>query len=59
MCDQWRIGPWGGALGLDWPAVEVLARIADLPLDAERLDGLRVMEGAALEVWAEERQPAP
>ena len=55
VCDQWRVGPWGGALGLDWPAVEVLARIADMPLDAERLDALRVMEGAALEVWAERR----
>ena len=58
VCDQWRFGPRGGALGLDWPAVEVLLRVVAIPFDVDRLDGLRVMEGAVLEAWAERSEAA-
>ena len=55
VSDQWRLGPLGIVLGLDWPAVDVLLRSSGITLDAALLEGLRVMEGAVLEVWAERR----
>ena len=55
VSDQWRLGPMGVVMGLDWPAVDVLLKASLVTLDAELLDGLRVMEGAVLEVWAERR----
>ena len=52
----------GGALvvrtGLDWPAVEVIARAARIKLTARRLDQLQAMETAALSVWAEQQRRA-
>ena len=48
---------WSGrALGLDWPAVKVLLDAAGIALDAALLDGLRMMERAALQVWREKRE---
>lgn len=58
VSDQWRVGPMGVVLGLDWPAVDVLLTASGTTLDAELLEGLRVMEGAVLETWAERRESA-
>ena len=55
VSDQWRLGPAGVVLGLDWPAVDVLLRASGTSLDAELLDALRVMEGTVLDTWAERR----
>ena len=55
VSDQWRLGPMGIALGLDWPAVDVLLKALDIPLAAGLLAGLRTMEGEVLDVWAQER----
>jgi len=52
VADQWRIGPAGHPLGLDWPAVEVLLRAAGIALDAALLGRLRVIESSVLEVFA-------
>ena len=58
VCDQWRIGPHGVVLGLDWPAVHCLLTAAGHTFDAELLDRLRLMEGCALDAWAEHRPAA-
>lgn len=45
---QWRTGPMGGVIGFDYPAVETLARLAGITVTPDMMDGLQVMEGAAL-----------
>lgn len=57
MCDQWRIGPWGVVLGLDWTAIEVLLKALEMPFNATLIEGLRVMEGEVLRAWSERRAP--
>ena len=44
---QWRTGP-GGAIGLDYPAVEMVCRVRRRPLTPAVLDGLQLMEMAVL-----------
>ena len=48
--DQWRIGPSGVVLGLDWPAVDVLLRRLEWDADADLIGALRQMEGEARRV---------
>ena len=50
---QWRVAPMGGVIGLDYSAVEWVARVCGVQVDAERLDDLRQMEATALSVWRE------
>ena len=45
--------PMGGVIGLDYSAVEWVARVCGVQVDAERLDDLRQMEATALSVWRE------
>ena len=53
VSDQWCIGPSGIALGLDWPAVDVLLKLTGVDAGAELIGALQRMEGAAREVlWA-------
>lgn len=47
VCDQWRIGPSGVVLGLDWPAVDVLLRLSGTDVDADLIGALRGMESEA------------
>ena len=47
---QWRVGPMGGYLGLDYPGAEAKLRMSAVEVDAELLADLDVIEGAALEV---------
>ena len=58
MADQWRIGPDGRALGLDWPAVKVLIEAGGEPLDAALRDGLRAMERHITRIWDAARPKA-
>jgi hypothetical protein len=46
---QWRVAGLGGAIGLDYTAVEAAMRMLRVPNRAEVFDGLQVMELAALE----------
>jgi hypothetical protein len=39
-------------VGLDWPAVESIARLHGAPLDTELFARLRLLESAALELAA-------
>lgn len=55
METQWRAG-MGGATGLDYTALPVVAKAKGIKITAARLDGLRVMEGEALRLMAEERK---
>lgn len=50
VCRQWRVGPMGGYLGLDYQQVEAVLRMRQIKIDAAVLDDLAVMEGGALEV---------
>lgn len=54
---QWRCAGMGGArAGLDYTAIEPTARLVKVDLVDGVFDGLRAMEHAALDVWAEKRQ---
>lgn len=53
---QWRVGPMGGFLGLYYPGVESLLRMNGIPIDAELITDLGVIEGAALEVFNKEKK---
>jgi len=50
VCTQWRAAPFGGWLGLDYPAVDVVLRRRALHVTPEQFSGLQVMEHAALDV---------
>jgi hypothetical protein len=50
---QWRIGPLGGALGLDYQGVHAAMRMMKVKDRAVMFDDLHVMERAALKVWNE------
>lgn len=47
---QWKYGPMGGVLGLDYQGVEAVLRMRKIKIDAELLDDLAIMEGGAMEV---------
>jgi len=47
---QWRVGPAGGVLGLDYPGVAALFRMKRVKDQDAMLTDLQVMEAAALEV---------
>ncbi len=55
MGTQWRVG-MGGAIGLDYVALPLVAKALRIKLTPARFDGLRVMEGAALVVMGEARE---
>lgn len=52
---QWRT-TMHGRLGLDYLAMDWVARRMDLEVDAALLDDIQVMEDAALGCWDEQRQ---
>ncbi|SOE00683.1 DUF1799 domain-containing protein [Caenispirillum bisanense] len=54
---QWRVAH-GGRSGLDYPAVEWVAKRHGIEIDADCLDRLQVLETTALEVWADQRERA-
>ena len=47
---QWRIGPMGGVLGLDYPGVQAVLRMRKIRIDADLLDDLAAMEAGAMDV---------
>lgn len=47
---QWRIGPLGGVLGLDYLGVKAVLSMRKIKIDTELLDDLEVMEGGAMVV---------
>lgn len=47
---QWRVGPMGGVLGLDYAGIESLLRMNRIEISPELLADLDVMEGAAMDV---------
>lgn len=47
VCNQWRVGPAGDVLWLDWPVVDVLLRLLGMGADADLIGALRRMEGEA------------
>ena len=49
VCDQWRIAPMGGVLGLDWPGVRTLLDAHGDALDPALVTALRTIERAAVE----------
>jgi hypothetical protein len=57
LFSQWRIGPMGGFLGLEYAGVETLLRIERVRRRAEMFAKLQVMERAALPVLNEKYQP--
>lgn len=53
---QWRhAGMVGLRTGLDYSAVEPVARLLGIAADGDLLRDLRVLEGEALRVWGEAR----
>ena len=52
---QWRFGPQGGVLGLDYAGVAALFRMKRVKDQDTMLADLQVMEAAALEVLNEKR----
>lgn len=55
---QWRTG-MSGATGLDYTAVSMVLDLREILKPKKRrevFDGIRVMESAALELWAEQRE---
>lgn len=60
VASQWRVGPGGVPVGLDYGAVDAACRLADVRPTPEAFAGLRVMERAAVAAMAERaasRQP--
>lgn len=53
---QWRVAPMGGRMGLDYPALDWVARRHGVEIDAAVLADIQVLETAALETWAEQRE---
>lgn len=53
---QWRTGAAGGALGLDYAALEAVLRLLKTEATPDLFGDLRAMEYAALEVL-NEREP--
>lgn len=52
---QWRQGGMGGAIGLDYTAVDVVMRRARIEdPDGELFEGLQIMETAALKIMSRE-----
>jgi len=51
---QWRIG-FSGATGLDYQAVDMVARVQGIRLDRVMLEKIQALEGAQLKRWAEIR----
>lgn len=51
---QWhRAGQFGHAVGLDYSAIALLARLRRQRLTAEIMDDIQAMEAAALTVWSD------
>jgi 3-keto-L-gulonate-6-phosphate decarboxylase len=48
---QWRVGPAGGVLGLDYQGVAAVFRMKRVKDQEAMLADLQVMEAAALEVF--------
>ncbi len=42
---QWRVGPMGGYLGLDYQQVESVLRMRKIKIDLALLDDIAVIEG--------------
>ena len=51
---QWRVG-MGGAFGLDYASVAVVARAMGIRITAARMSGLQAMEAEALKIMGERR----
>lgn len=56
VCSQWRSGPMGGALGLDYAAVDVVIRRRALEVTPEQFQGLQIMERAVQQEWGRQRE---
>lgn len=54
---QWRMGPMGGVIGLDYSAISPTLDLIDVkPHDRRDLFvALRAMERAALKIWQEDQ----
>lgn len=55
MQTQWRMG-FGGATGLDYQALDTVARVQGIRLDRLMLEKIQALEGAQLNRWAEQRK---
>lgn len=55
---QWRIGPMGGRLGIDYQAAATVLELLELDREQRRIafDGIRLMELAALETMENGRR---
>ena len=49
ICDQWRVAPMGGVLGLDWPCARTLLDAHGTALDRALVTALRAIERGAVE----------
>ena len=54
MSTQWRIG-MNGATGLDYVALEAVARFLRIKITPELFDGIRIMEDEALRIFREKQ----
>jgi len=52
LSTQWRVGPLGDKLGLDYQGVRAAMRMMKIKDQAAMFEDLRVMERAALKVWS-------
>ncbi|MBF0165192.1 MAG: DUF1799 domain-containing protein [Magnetococcales bacterium] len=53
---QWRLAGMDGIpTGLDYAGVEAAARMSGVALTPELFAGVRIMESAAMDAWAEKR----
>lgn len=55
MQTQWRMG-FSGATGLDYQAVDMVARVQGIRLDRLMLENIQALEAAQLNSWAEQRK---
>lgn len=55
MQTQWRMG-FSGATGLDYQAVDMVARVQGIRLDRLMLEKVQALEAAQLNSWAEQRK---
>ena len=53
---QWRVGPTGMPIGLDYGAVETVLRLMETEDGRSVFEDIRIMERAALDVFWEKNQ---
>ena len=53
LATQWRLGPMGQRVGLDYPAIQPVLDLMGITPDPDLFDSLQILEAAALEALHE------